>query len=461
MKTLHADIVIVGAGLTGLTMAYYLNKAGIKVLLLEQSERVGGVIQTKIENGFTFESGPNTGVISTVELVQLFHDLELQFEIPGATSKARWIWKKGKWHALPTGLVSAIRTPLFTFRDKVRVLWEPFRKKKNKPNESIAKLVKRRLGKSFLKYAVDPFISGIYAGDPKKLITRFALPKLYALEKQYGSFVWGAIQKRRESKSELDKQVTKEVFSVKGGLENLIRTLEQSIPHEAVLTAVKSVQVHMIEDGYHCTFVKEDQDYNISARRVVTTIDGHAAPALFPFIHEEVLDKIANIRYAKVIQVVLGYNKWNGIALEAFGGLVPSAEERDILGVLFPSALFENRAPKEGALLSVFMGGIKRPDIFEKSDDEIMEIVLEEIRNMMRCKQKPDLIKIFRYEKAIPQYESSSELRLFTVHEIEKTHPGLIIAGNVRDGIGMSDRVKQAKDITQQIITEENQEENQ
>lgn len=455
MKTLQADIVIVGAGLTGLTMAYYLKKSGFKVKVLDKRNRVGGVIHTCSEDGFTFEAGPNTGVISSPELVQLFRDLNLQFEVPGPASKQRWIWKKGKWNALPSGLISAIKTPLFPLKDKLNILGEPFRKKGNDPDETVAALVRRRLGKSFLTYAVDPFISGIYAGDPSTLVTRYALPKLYALEQQYDSFIKGTIKKGKLPKSELDKQVTKEVFSVKGGLSKLVEALIDNMEEQDFVLPVVDVSIDYKSAGYYTYFKKEGVKYCINSARVITTVDGVALPSLLPFLSGGQLQQLSSIRYAKVVQVVAGFKHWQGIDIKAFGGLVPSAEKKDVLGILFPSALFKNRSPEGGTLLSVFMGGMKRPDIIGKSDDEIAGMAVNAIKEMMQTDSNPDLIKIFRYEKAIAQYEKSSGLRFSAIREVERDYPGLILAGNIRDGIGMSDRVKQAKMVVGQILAEQ------
>jgi len=454
MKPLHTDIVIVGAGLTGLTMAYYLRKAGMKIIVLDKNAYVGGVIQTYSEQGFTYEAGPNTGVISSIELVQLFQDLNLQFEVPGAASKERWIWKNGKWHALPSGLVAAIKTPLFSLKDKINILGEPFRERGDDQDETVGELVRRRMGKSFLTYAVDPFISGIYAGDPEKLVTRFALPKLYTLEQKYGSFVKGALKKKNEPKSALDKMVSKEVFSVRGGLGTLIQALKNSMDEKDFILSAADIQIGYHAGKYVTKFIKDGEEQYIYTDKLITTVDGLSLPALLLFLTKEVLGEISHIRYAKVIQVVVGYNHWNGIDLKAFGGLVPSAEKKEVLGILFPSALFDNRAPQGGALLSIFMGGIKRPDMIDKSDEDILLIARKALAEMMQAVNKPDFIRIFRYDKAIPQYEHSSGLRVFSIRELERAYPGLFIAGNVRDGIGMSDRVKQSKMIVEQILSE-------
>ena len=212
MKT---DILIIGAGLTGLTTAYTLASKGKNVQVLERMERAGGQIHTHQEDGFVYESGPNTGSISNPEVAELFIELEkvssgkCKLETAHDAAKKRLIWKGDQFRALPSGLGSAIATPLFTLGDKFRILGEPWRKKGENPDETVGELARRRLGKSFVDYAVNPFLSGVYAGDPNTLVTRYALPKLYNLEQNYGSFVRGAMKKAKEPKTDRDRLATK------------------------------------------------------------------------------------------------------------------------------------------------------------------------------------------------------------------------------------------------------------
>ncbi len=450
MENKEIPICIIGAGLTGLSIAYYLKKRGKKVLLLEKKKQAGGVIRTLTEDGFTFETGPNTGVLGTTELVELFRDLGDKVKVITANphSESRWIWKNKRWNPLPSGPISAITTPLFSFKDKLNVLLEPFRKPGQNPDETVAELVVRRLGKSFLDYAIDPFIGGIYSGDPGRLVTRYALPKLYLLEQEYGSFIRGAIKKRKEVKSELEKQVTKAVFSIEGGLGELIRVLIEEIGEENILTEAGNLRIEKEKESFRIQFDHPTRGTEeIQAKRVVTTVDGKSLHSMLPFIETNDLKQIELTEYAKVIQVVLGYKQWDGIPLKAFGGLVPSVEKRDILGILFPSSLFKNRAPEGGALLSVFMGGINRPWFYDRSKGDLERTALKEVEQMLQVKSNPDLIKVYKYEKAIPQYELQSGVRLATIQKIESNYPGLTLAGNIRDGIGMADRVKQAKQL--------------
>ncbi len=443
------DAIIIGAGLTGLTVAFYLKKAGLNIKVMEKESRAGGVINTIEKDGFIYETGPNSGVLSSPELVELFDDLkdEIKPEIANKNSKDRWIWKDGKWESLPSGLSGGIKTPLFTLKDKLNILFEPLRQKGENPDESVEELVKRRLGQSFFEYAVDPFISGIYAGNPEKLITKYALPKLYNLEQNYGSFIKGAIKKRKEPKSDLDKRATKDVFSVEKGLKNLINALEKKIGKDNFIFEAKDVKADLDSKPYSVNY----NNKTLKTKAIISTVGGYAFADIFG--KTGLTENISNLNYAKVVQVILGFKDWKGIDLKAFGGLVPNKENREVLGVLFLSSIFKYRAPEGGALLSVFMGGSRKPEVYDYDDEKIISLVNREVSDMMKLNDfKPDMIDIIRYKNAIPQYEISSKERYEAIEELEKKYKGLYAAGNIRDGIGMSDRVAQGRKTAESVI---------
>ena len=449
MKQQH-EIVVIGAGLTGLSTAFHLHRQGRDVVILEKADRVGGQIHTYHENGFTFESGPNTGVVSFPEVAELFQMLEgsCQLEIARESSKRRLIWKGDRFHELPSSPVSAITTPLFRLSDKFRILGEPWRKKGTDPDEPVGALAARRLGKSFYEYAVDPFVSGVYAGDPMKLTTRYALPKLYNLEANYGSFIRGAIAKAKEPKTDRDRLATKKVFSAVGGLQRLVEALSKDL---RIITSANNLKVIPTADGqWSCTYNGTEE---IVSRKVVTTVGAYALPALLPFIPEAQMQKMSNLFYAPIIQVILGVKNARGLDFPAFGGLVPSKEQKRVLGILFPSSCFEQRCPDGGALYSYFIGGARHTDYLQKSDDEIREIALEAFHSMLKypADMQPDLLRIFRHEHAIPQYWSDSGERFATIEALQQQYPGLILAGNMRDGIGMGNRIHQGATIASSI----------
>lgn len=448
------DVAIIGGGLTGLVAAFWLSKKGIDTIIIEKSSAAGGVIGTCRENGFTYESGPNTGVISHPEVAELFDELAGLCELEPADIKAkkRLIWKNGSWHPLPGGLSEAIRTPLFSTTDKLGILFEPFRGRGSDPLESLEEMVKRRLGQSFLDYAVDPFISGIYAGDPSYLVTKYALPKLYALEQVYGSFIGGAIRKMLEKKDDRQKRVTKEVFSVVGGLGNLTGALESEIGNANILTEISDLFVTPMNKGYLLQGKKDGKDIAIKSGFVISTAGPYEFGHLFPFFSKEDLAVLNNLEYAKIIQVIMGFTKWKGMSLNAFGGLIPSREKRDILGILFPSSFLTQRAPEGGALLSVFLGGFRKPELFSLPDERIKAMATGETKVMLQLDQcSPDILKIFRYRYAIPQYGRDTKERLEVIGKVESEFPGLVLAGNIHEGIGMSDRIRQGKRIADNI----------
>jgi oxygen-dependent protoporphyrinogen oxidase len=449
-------VVIIGAGLTGLTMGFYLKKAGINVLIIDKSAKTGGVIQTIREKGFVYETGPNTGVVSNPEIAELFEDLngKCELEVADPSAKRRLIWKNNQWNALPSGLWSAITTPLFTWGDKFRILGEPWRAKGTDPDEKLSDLVKRRLGKSFLDYAIDPFISGIYAGNPNELVPRYALPKLWKLEQEYGSFIGGSIKKAKLPKTERDKKATKEVFSAKGGLQRLIDALTEAIGPDSFLLSADTI-IKPAGIGFQLQVTTPENMIQFETKHVVTTCGGYDLVNLLPFLNQDEITPFITLKYAAVTQVLLGFERWKGISLKAFGGLVPGKENKNILGVLFTSSFFEGRAPQGGALLSVFMGGTKRPDIAKMDNFEIEAILNKELPRMMSSRSfSPDMIRIHRYPKAIPQYTETSGKRFEMIEQIQQKYPGLILAGNIRDGIGMADRVKQGRSIAEELAKE-------
>lgn len=454
-ESLKTDVVIVGAGLTGLTMALYLKKAGINFRIIEKAAKTGGVIQTIGEQGFVYETGPNTGVVSNPEMTELFEELagECTLETADPSAKRRLIWKNRMWHALPSGLWSAINTPLFTWYDKFRILGEPWRAKGTDPNETLAELVKRRMGDSFLDYAIDPFISGIYAGDPNKLVTRYAMPKLWKLEQEYGSFIKGSIQKAKLPKTDRDKKATKEVFSATGGLGKMIEALTAAIGPGNIILSADNTLVKPISTGFQLQITTPEQLITLETTHLVTTCGGYALNDLLPFLNEEEIAPFTELKYAAVTQVLLGFKHWKGMSLKAFGGLVPGRENKNILGVLFTSSFFKNRAPEGGALLSVFMGGTKRPDIIAMNDEEIKSLLNKELPRMLGDRNlNADMIRIHRYPKAIPQYGETTGIRYEMIEQLQHKYTGLILAGNIRDGIGMADRVKQGRTIAEELI---------
>lgn len=455
MDKTQKDIVIIGAGITGLTAGFYLKQRGYNVLLIERSDRTGGQVHSFQKDGFIYESGPNTGVISYPEVAELFSALAPDCILATAREEAkrRYIWKGDHFRELPSGPFSALATPLFSFTDKFRILGEPFRAKGTNPDESVAGLAARRLGQSYLDYAVDPFLSGVYAGDPEKLITRYALPKLYNLEQQYGGFIRGSIAKARQPKTDRDRLATKQVFSAIGGMESLPKALSKQIGEENIILSASDIRVAPGAESWHVSFSTNNGTETIDTAKVITAVGGYSLPEVLPFVSEKYMAKICNLRYAPIVQVAVGIKDTGKLKFNAFGGLVPTREKKNVLGILFPSACFTDRAPEKGALFSFFIGGVQHPELTQLSDEEIEALVTQELHDMLKfpAGTKPDLIHIFHHPRAIPQYEINSGERFETIEAIQQQYPGLYLSGNIKGGIGLADRIRQGTELGKSI----------
>lgn len=452
----QVDVIVLGAGLTGLTTAHHLNKAGVKMAVLDSKAEVGGVIATSSKNGFVYEQGPNTGVVGSPEIAELLEALHPDCEVEYGNEKVskRFILYKGKWQALPGGIWGGITTPLFTWKDKFRILGEPFRKKGTNPEETLADMVKRRMGDSFLDYAIDPFILGVYAGDPAYLIPKYALPKLYNLEQNYGSFIKGAIKKAKLPKTEREKKATGKIFTVKGGLGALTRAIYGKVGADKFLLGVSGIQVKPVESGFDVSFTNnQGEAVTLNAKKVISTIPAFELPNVLGFVDENLLNQVSQVFHPQVVEIAVGFNQWKGVPIDGFGGLIPFKEKREIMGVMYMSSLFENRAPVGGALITVFVGGARRQDLPQRSDEELRTMVAREFKELMGVPDfAPDLFEIIRHKHAIPQYGIESKARFEAIDKIQEQFPGLIVGGNLRNGIGMSDRVKQGTELANEII---------
>lgn len=437
--------IILGAGLTGLTTAFYLKKAGWQVQILERDRRAGGTILTHREDGFVFESGPNTGLISHPDvkdlLLQLCNDVEIEFL--GESAQRRLVWHNCRWHPLPYGLSDSLRTPLFKWNEKLKLLLGSIRNNQYVLDQLSQKTNLRP------NYTVDPYIQAIYSGDFHGLLTK----------KQDGAYLKSEFDNSRENiknnHSNKDKQNSKnehQLFFINGGLDNLVKALVKNIGEANFMFGVENITIYPKENRYAVAFKYKEAVHNDNVPVVISTVGAIELGKIFPFLNNKEKDLISNFSHIHVVQVVAGFNKWRGIPLKAFGGLVPHNEKRDILGVLFPSSFLKERAPKNGALLSVFLGGIHKPQTVDLPNETIEKMVMDELRCMLLIPdEQPDLFRIFRHHYAFPQYNDIPDMRLKTISDIERQFPGLILGGIMRDGVGMAHRIWQGTKIAREL----------
>ncbi|HEX8249355.1 MAG TPA: protoporphyrinogen oxidase, partial [Pyrinomonadaceae bacterium] len=366
---MNKRVCIIGGGISGLCTAYSLKKRGVRVLLLEKNSFAGGNIQTEKFDRFLIEYGPNS-TLAAEHLFELADELGLTSEIASADSaaKKRYILKDGKLQALPMKIVSLIGSKSFSAGAKLRLLKEPFIKSKAAEDESISDFFARRLGREIVDYAVDPFVSGIFAGNPDNLSLKSAFPKLFELEKNYGSLLKGAIFSPKEKKSKVPKSVSRTV-SFKNGMQTLTDKLFAELGESAKL----NTEVFEIKKAENGKYSLQTNDEKINAEifdSIVISTPSFVAARLIKSFDIELSERLADIYHSPIAVVFTAFKKENiKFDMDGFGFLIPKVERRKILGSLWNSAVFAGRAPENFHLLTTFIGGARNAELVEKSED--------------------------------------------------------------------------------------------
>lgn len=434
-------IGIIGGGISGLVAAFLLKEKNFDVTLFEKSAAVGGNIQTRLEDGFLYELGPNS-LLKSPRLVDLIHLLGLEKEVLAANSSAkkRYVLRDGKLKALPMSVWKMATGDFLSFRAKIRLLKEPFVRSKSHENEAVAEFFTRRLGSEIVTRAADPFIAGIYAGKPENLSIKAAFPRLYELEKNYGSLLVGAFL----SKTEKTPKDFPRTFSFKNGVQTLTDTLAAKLG-ESVKTETEVSKIEKLADGkFSIETAKKTQDFDA----VIIATPAESAANLTGHFDENLSRLLREIYYPPVAMVFFGVKK-NALAktLDGFGFLIPGSEKRKILGTVFNSAVFPTRAPDGFHLLTTFVGGARDAEIYEKTDDELFQIVESELKEILGLKNAPVFRQIKRWRKAIPQYNVGYDKIETAIEYFEQANEGIFFCSNFYKGISVGDCVKNAYKI--------------
>ncbi len=443
------DAVVVGAGISGLTAAFRLARSGLRVAVLEAAERAGGAIETFSDGAWRFEMGPNTVVESDESVGRLIRDTGLEGEkiVTSPSAKRRYLYKGSQLVPLPGGPGGLLKTPLFSAGAKLRLLREPWiGRPPEGVEESIAQFVRRRLGTEFLDYAVGPFVSGVYAGDPERLSARWAVPKIHNLEREHGSLIRGGLIRSRQARRK-GPSPGSAMISFREGLEALPRRLEREIGD--VRTGVAARRVLRIGNGFRV----ETSAGPVEAAQVVLAVPADVAARLLEEATSGASLLLADVPYAAVAVVSLGWRREDvGHPLDGFGFLAPRKEGLRLLGCLFPSQIFPGRAPEGHVALAAFAGGRTDPELAGWDEDRIAAMAIAELRGPLRLHGEPVFRLVRRWPRAIPQYELGHGRFVERAREIERSLPGLRLAGNFLGGISVPDCIRNATALAEEMM---------
>ena len=445
-----ATVAILGGGIAGLTAAFRLQRLGHAPTIFEAASRAGGALRTERADGFLVEYGPNTLRARTPLLDEIIDALDLEDLVVEASeaAKNRYIVRDGVMVALPIRPPALVSSNFLSWQGKLRLLREPFiASAPPEAEESVADFVRRRLGKEALDYGANPFVAGIFAGDPEQLSVQHAFPRLVELEQQHGSLLKGLVKSARATRHE--KAQRGGVFSFHEGIETLTDALAERVGENLCLGA-RVAGLQPTAEGWQIQLDSRTVSERFDA--VVSTLPLHRFVDL-NFDSPIDVAPLSGVYYPPVAVVALGFHRADvGHALDGFGVLVPEAEQAfKILGVIFASSIFPNRAPAGHVLLTALVGGARYPALVNRSDEALYDLVLADLDALLGVEAAPTFARLYRWPHAIPQYTLGYGAVKDTLGALERQHPGLYFAGNYRHGISVADTLASADAVAHRL----------
>lgn len=433
------SIAVLGAGVTGLVAAHRLTQLGHRVRVFEQSDRVGGAVRTERCDGWLIEAGPNSLLSGEPALTRLVDELGLSQQVIHASpsAKNRYIVRRGRLISAPLSPPAFLTSPLFSPLGKIQILSELLARRRVRTSDvSLAEFVRGHFGNEFVDYALTPFVSGVYAGNPARLSARYAFPKLWKLEQTHGSLLRGQIAEAKARRSRGESVPA--IFSFAHGLQTLTDTLASrllagAIAFNAALDAITP------GEKWNVIWNQADGTHTQAFDDIVVALPAHALARLrIGSLAERPLAALDGVEHPPVTSLFLGFCREQiAHGLDGFGALVPAVEKRPLLGVLFSSSLFPQRAPDGHVALTVMIGGTQRPELASLPLDQLLALVLPDLSQLLGISGDPVFVRQTFWPRAIPQYNLGYERFSAAMALTERSHPRLHIGGQARDGISL------------------------
>lgn len=465
-------VVIVGGGITGLALAHALEKSAepCDVKLIEATDHLGGNLRTVNHAAFTIDAGPDSWVASKPHATRLAREVGLGDELIGTkpdTRKVYIVWKK-QLHAMPEGLVLGIPTEIKPFLEtellgldaKLRAgldLVVPARKwsEDESDDESIGAFVARRLGSDVAERIVGPLLGGIHAGDADSISVRAAVPQLVEAEIEHGSLIRAmrALKEKRRAATAAGEPESSTFISLKRGVGDLVLNVAHRLRDADVTTSCPARKIERLPEGDpRGRWAVEVKGGTLHADEVALTVPAWAAANLVDDLDGELASMLRRVTYVSTATVFLAYKKYDvRHPLDAYGFLVPRAENRPILAGTFVSSKWDHRAPTGQVLLRIFFGGAGNEQVLEHDDDALIRIAREQVLDLLDIQRAPNFAKVFRFDGASPQPNVGHLARMKQILARVAEHPGLHAGGNGYVGTGIPDAIKQGEEIAARI----------
>ncbi len=439
------SITIVGGGISGLSLAYFLMEKdpALDLRVLESEDRPGGKISTDRADGFLCERGVNGFLDNKPLTLELARRLSLTPLRSNDAARKRFIYSRGRLHRLPESPQAFLLSGLLSPCGRGRIIYEMVSPRGKEEDETLASFAKRRLGKEAYEKLIDPMASGIYAGDPEMLSLKSCFPRIYELEKRYGSLIRAMLKLQKQAKKSGKGVVGPgpggTLTSFHEGMETVIASLRAALGRRLILSkGVRSID----RTGKRYRLLLDDGGV-MESDSVILACPAHAASEILRDLDRTLSDRLSGIPYPAVSVACLGFRLEDiPHSVNGFGFLVPATERRRILGTLWDSSIFPNRAPEGYVLMRTMIGGARASGLAMEDEGKITDIVLDELKEIMGIDVKPDFVRVYRHEKAIPQYNVGHAALLQEINGAVSRHPGLYLTGNAYRGIGVNDCVE-------------------
>jgi oxygen-dependent protoporphyrinogen oxidase len=416
-------------------------------------------MRTIRQDGFRMEWGPNGFLTNKPHGMELVKELGIEGRLARSSDLARkrFIFSGGVLHRLPETPPAFFRSKLLTLRGRLRICLEPFAPSPPAGfDESLGDFARRRLGTEALEKLIDPMVTGIFAGDPDRMSLRACFPLIHDLERKYGGLVRGMLGVRREKRK----------LGVKGGMSagpgGVLMSFDEGVQALADTLAGRlaeglhlNVSVDRVErhgDGHLLALTADGRREEMTADVVVVATPAYAASKMIAPLDGELAGALDAIPYSPITVAALGYEKATlGNPLDGFGFLIPRGEKRKILGALWDSSVFPNRAPEGKALIRVMVGGVRAPDLATLPEGELLDMARRELRDILGIAAEPILARSFFHDRGIPQYLVGHGRILERIDDRLARLPGLHLNSNAYRGVALNDCVLQSRLAAERI----------